>query len=116
MIRGYALRPAAMKDELQGYFGGGSDQGRDESDPAESQIRLRQALHTLRGIHQRYKFDHAKRPDSYHLSVHVALGHTDMCWIIAAIEAVEKAIAAGATEAARSEIEAHSGNMNWADD
>jgi hypothetical protein len=79
-----------MNDALQGYDGGGSNQGRNERDPAESQMRLRQALRTLRGIRQRYKFDHAGRPDSYPPSVQVALGHTDMCWITAAIEAVEK--------------------------
>jgi hypothetical protein len=116
IIQGHALRPVAMNDALQGHDGGGSDQGRNESDPAESQMRLMQALRTLRGIRQRYKFDHAGRPDSYSLSVQVALGHTDMCWIAAAIEAVEKAIAAGAAEAARSKIQASPGNINWADD
>ena len=99
-----------MNDTLQGYDGGGSDQVRNERDSAESQMRLRQALRTLRGIQQRYKFDHAGGPDSYPLCVHVALGHTDMSWITAAIEAVEKAIAARATEAARSEIQARPGN------
>src|ERR1700752_4541878 len=99
-----------MNDAQQGSDGGGSNQG------AESQMRLRQALRTLRGIRQRYKFDHAGRPDSYPLSVHVALGHTAMSWITAAIEAVERGIAAGAAEAARSEIQARPGNLNWADD
>ena len=116
MIQGYALPPVAMNDALQGYDGSGSDQGRNERDPAESQMRLRQALRTLRGIQQRYKIDHAGRLDSYSLSVHVAVGRTDMRWITAAIEAVEKAIAAGATEAASSEIQARPGSMNWAAD
>ena len=106
-----------MNDALQTYHGGGSDQRRNERDaPPESQMRLKQALRTLRGIEQRYKLDRAGRSDSYSLSVHIALGPTDMCWITAAIGAVEKAIAAGAIEAAGCEIQARPGNLSLTDD
>lgn len=56
--------------------------------------RLQQALRTLRGIRERYETgrdvgsDHVR---SY--SMQVALGHADMLWISAAIEALQKAVA-----------------------
>jgi hypothetical protein len=61
--------------------------------------RLQHALRTLRGIRQRYE----SRRDvgsgyarSY--SMQVALGHADMLWITAAIEALEKAVASRASQ------------------
>lgn len=93
-----------MKDAPEGYEGGGSDQRRSETELPTSQMRLRQALHTLRGVQQRCKLEQAGRPDWYSLSVNVALGRADMFWISAAIDAVERAIATDATEAGRSEL------------
>jgi hypothetical protein len=57
--------------------------------------QLQQALRTLRGIRQRYEAGHKADSDyvrSY--SVQVALGYSDMLWITAAIETMEKAVAA----------------------
>ena len=53
--------------------------------------RFEQALRTLRAIRQRYEAGHeltAGYVSSY--TVQVALGHSDMLWIAAAIEALEK--------------------------
>jgi hypothetical protein len=68
------------------------------SDPPESQVTLQQALRTLRGIRRRYELERTAHPDA-RSNVHVALGDADMVWITATIEALEKPIAAGATEA-----------------
>ena len=61
---------------------------------------LRQALRTLRGIRKRYEMERTAHPDWRSLNVQVALGASDMNWLDAAIEALEKPVAAGATEAA----------------
>jgi hypothetical protein len=58
---------------------------------------MRQALRTLRGIRQRYET--GRKVDSTYVrsyTVQVALGYSDMLWITAAIETLEKAIAAEA--------------------
>jgi hypothetical protein len=53
--------------------------------------RLQQALRTLRAIRQRYETGSNTGSDCVRSSsVHVALGHADMLWINAAIEALEK--------------------------
>jgi hypothetical protein len=44
--------------------------------------------------------------------VHVVVDHGDVAWITATIEAVEKAIAAGADEAAGPAAEARPENVN----
>ena len=64
------------------------------SRPPESQVRLQQAVRTLRAIRQRYEM--GRNVDSDYVraySLQVALGYADMFWITAAIEALEKAIA-----------------------
>jgi len=64
------------------------------SRPPESQVRLQQAVRTLRAIRQRYEM--GRNVDSDYVraySLQVALGYADMFWISAAIEALEKAIA-----------------------
>ena len=66
--------------------------------PRERQINLQQALHTLRRIRRRYEIERTAHPNT-RSNVHVALGDSDMIWITATIEALEKPIAAGATEA-----------------
>jgi hypothetical protein len=70
------------------------------NNPPESQVTLQQALRTLRGIRQRYEIERTAHPDARSFSMHVAVGDSDMFWIAATIEALEKPIAAGATEAA----------------
>jgi hypothetical protein len=63
------------------------------SRPPESQVRLQQAVRTLRAIRQRYEM--GRNVDSDYVraySLQVALGYADMFWITAAIEALEKAI------------------------
>ena len=71
------------------------------NNPPESQMSLQQALRTLGGIRRRYELERTAHPDARSLSMHVALDHSDMIWIAAAIEALGKSIAAGATEAAK---------------
>jgi hypothetical protein len=58
--------------------------------------RLEQAIRMLRGIRQRYEAESdagSGRRRSY--TVQVALGYSDMRWIAAAIETLEKATATG---------------------
>jgi hypothetical protein len=65
--------------------------------PSKSQMSLRQALRTLRAIRLRYEIDR-RNADARLRSVLVALSCADMLWISAAIEALQEAIAPGATE------------------
>jgi hypothetical protein len=62
----------------------------------ERQASLQQALRTLRAIWQRYEIDRMRNSELRARVVHVALGHSDMCWITAAIGALEEAVAAAA--------------------
>ena len=73
------------------------------SNPPESQVTLEQALRTLRGIRRRYEIERTAHPEA-RSNVHLTLGDSDMLWITATIEALEKPIAAGATEA---------GHLDW---
>jgi hypothetical protein len=68
----------------------------------ESQVGLQQALRTLRGIRRRYEID-CRNSDVPFRSVCVALNCADMVWVAAAIEALDKAIAAGPAIKARPE-------------
>jgi hypothetical protein len=65
------------------------------------------ALRTLRGIRQRYEIDRARNSDARFLTIHVAVGHADICWINAAIEALQESIAGSATDAAGAAAQAH---------
>ena len=76
---------------------------------SDGRVPLQHALRTLRGIRQRYEIERTARPDSPSYSVHVALGDSDMCWIAATIEALERPIVAGATEAAEAGAQDSSG-------
>lgn len=69
------------------------------NDPTGNQVSLQQALRTLRGIRQRYEKERTAHPDARSLTVQVALADSDMFWIAATIEALEKPSAAGLTEA-----------------
>ncbi|HVN46144.1 MAG TPA: hypothetical protein VMT66_13025 [Steroidobacteraceae bacterium] len=60
--------------------------------------RLRRAAATLRAIRQRYETGRLACPGARSYSVHVAVDQGDMGWIAAAIDAVEEAVAAGASE------------------
>jgi hypothetical protein len=77
-----------------------------ETKPSESQVSLQRALRTLRAVRQRYETGRNAHPGARSYSVNVVVDHCDVAWITAAIEAVEKAIAAGAAEAAGPEAEA----------
>ena len=79
---------------------------RDDRNPLVSQVSLRQALRTLRAIRLRYEIDH-RNSGARLRSVLVALNCADMQWVTAAIETLEKAIAAGAIETAGSAVQAH---------
>ena len=79
--------------------------------PFESQTTLQQALRTLRGIRRRYEIERTAHPDAL-CNLHVALGDSDMNWIDATIEALEKPIASGATEATERAAQSSSGNLN----
>lgn len=63
---------------------------------SERWASLQQALRTLRAIWQRYEIDRMRDSALRARVVHVALGHSDMCWISAAIGALEEAVAAAA--------------------
>lgn len=95
-----------MNDALQTYAGAQSVHGYFAKNLSDSQASLQQALRTLSAIRERYAIAHARHPDSRSLTVQVALGQVDMCWITAAIEALERSIAGTATEAAASEVQA----------
>lgn len=60
------------------------------NNPPESRVTLRLALRTLRGIRQRYESERTAHPDSRVYCVHVALDDSDMLWIAATIEALER--------------------------
>jgi len=64
----------------------------------ESQVSLRRALRTLSAIRQRYELGRNAHPDARFYSVQLVVDHGDVAWITATIEALEKTIAAVATE------------------
>jgi hypothetical protein len=68
---------------------------RNETNSLESQGSLQRASLVLRAIRQRYEVGRNEHPDARCYSVHVAVDYGDMAWITAAIETLEKAIAAG---------------------
>jgi hypothetical protein len=80
--------------------------GHNETKPSEIQMSLERALRTLRGVRQRYETGRNAHPDARSYSVHVVVDNGDVAWITAAIEAVQKAIAAGAAEASGPAAEA----------
>jgi hypothetical protein len=71
---------------------------RDSAGSPESELKLQQALRTLRALRQRYERARNGNSNACFLSIQVALGYTDMSWIAAAIEALEKATVPAATE------------------
>ena len=75
-------------------------------------MSLQRALSTLRAVRQRYETGRNAYPDARSYSVHVAVDHGDVAWITAAIEAVERAIAATAAEAAGRATEARPEDVN----
>ena len=86
-----------MRATIQTGIGDRSVHRHNDGSPSESQVSLQQALRTLRAIRQRYETGRSTSSDyarSY--SVQIALGYADMLWITAAIEALEKAVAANA--------------------
>jgi hypothetical protein len=70
-----------------------------DTSPSESQVSLQRALRTLSAIRQRYELGHHVHADARFYRVNVVVEGGDVAWISATIEALEKAIAAGATEA-----------------
>jgi len=88
-----------MNVALQAYNSARSDQSRHERDLFESQASLQRALRTLRAVRQRYETGRNADPNARSYGVHVVVDQGDVAWITAAIEAVGKAIAAGALEA-----------------
>jgi hypothetical protein len=71
-----------------------------ERSPSESQVSLQRAMRTLSAIRQRYEVGRNSHPEARFYSVHVVVDHGDVAWITATIEALEKTIAAVATEPA----------------
>jgi hypothetical protein len=80
--------------------------------PTESQVSLQRALRTLRAVRQRYETGRNAHADARFYSVRVVVDHGDVAWIAAAIEAVEKAITAGAADAAGLAAETCPENVN----
>jgi hypothetical protein len=75
------------------------------------EMNLLQAMRTLRALRQRHETARNGNANACFLSIQVALGYTDMSWITAAIEALEKAIVAGTAEAAGPATEARPENV-----
>ena len=73
---------------------------RNDGNPSASQVSLRRALRTLRAIRQRYATGREAHPVTRCYTVQVGLGSADMLWLTATIEALEKSVAGGASEAA----------------
>lgn len=90
-----------MNNAPQTYYGAQSAHRYIERNLSKSQVSLQQALRTLCAFRERYAVDHARYSDARSLTVHVTLGYSDMCWITAAIEALEKSIAGSAAESER---------------
>jgi hypothetical protein len=82
------------------HNGAASHHTGNERTSSESQAGLQRAVRTLRAIRQRYQIDCMRNSHAGSRSVQVALGDADMCWIGAAIEALEEALAAAAARAA----------------
>jgi hypothetical protein len=72
-----------------------------DRNPSESEVSLQRALRTLSSIRQRYELARHVHPDAPFLRVDVVVEGSDVAWLSATIEALEKAIAAGVTEALR---------------
>jgi len=70
------------------------------NNPPENRVALQVALSTLRGIRQRYETGRIARPDARRYREHVVVDYSDMPWITAAIEALERAITSRALQAA----------------
>jgi hypothetical protein len=72
-----------------------------ETDLSANQANLERAVLTLRAIRQRYETGHSAHPYARSYSVHLAVDYGDMAWIMAAIDAMERALASSsASEAA----------------
>ena len=71
---------------------------RNRSNSLDNQLSLQRASLILRAIRQRYEAGRNAHPYARCYSVQVVMDHGDMAWISAAIEALEKTIAAAATE------------------
>jgi hypothetical protein len=85
-----------MNATLEAGNGSAPDHPGKATTASERQASLQRALHTLRAIWQRYEIERAGNSDLRARVVHVALGHSDMCWITAAIGALEEALTAAA--------------------
>ena len=96
-----------MNSALHSYNGTRTAHRPIERSPVESQVSLQLALRTLRGIRQRYEIERARNSDARYLTMHVAVGCADICWINAAIEVLEESIAGSATDAAGAAAQAH---------
>ena len=79
---------------------------RENRNPPVNQVSLQGALRTLRGIRLRYEIDR-RNSQARTRRVLVALSRADMQWVNAAIETLEKAIAADVTATAVSPVQAH---------
>jgi len=77
-----------MSATLEAGNGSAPDHPGKATTASERQASLQRALHTLRAIWQRYEIERAGNSDLRARVVHVALGHSDMCWITAAIGAL----------------------------
>ena len=77
-----------------------------------SKSSLEQALSTLLAIRQRYATGSEVHPSARCYSVQLALGSADMLWLTVAIDALEQAIADGASEAIAPAVQACLVNLN----
>ena len=80
------------------YDGARAVQGRTERTQSDSQMNLHRAVRTLGALRERYETErNAGSGYMRSYTVQLALGYTDMLWVTAAIEALEKVIADSAT-------------------
>ena len=66
--------------------------------PSASEANLQRALRTLSGIRRRYETGRHADPETHFYRVHVVVDPSDLAWIAATIEALERVIAGAITE------------------
>ncbi len=69
-----------------------------DMNPAESVASLERALRTLKAIRQRYEVGCSAHRDARFYGVQVVVDRSDVAWISATIEALERAVPVAGTE------------------
>jgi hypothetical protein len=64
-----------------------------DGSPSQCHVNLRHALRTLNAVRERYEVGRHDHPDARFYRVHVVVERSDLAWLAATIDALEKAIA-----------------------